>query len=266
MTEGSTEPDRLAVPDQQSNLAIQSGAKYPPAWGPWASLGGTVLGLVFLYGTRLLTVVAFLLVRSLVLPSKELPGINWAGTLNATGTILALPIVLAVVMLMIVTRGWSVVLYLEWRTPTVRAAVLAILCLILGLASALGLALRLDRPIVTATSADAVQGTPFWLVALAVTVAGPVVEEVLFRGFLFRGLADSKVGPGMAIGLSATAWVAYQSLQVVPSSLYALALLYLFGLFLGVVRYLSRSLPLVIFLNALASTAAVAEAVYFAGP
>ena len=265
MTEGSTKPDHLVVPEPKSELVSQTGPPLPAAWGPWASFGGTALGIVLLLGTRLLAVVAFLLIRSLVFPGQELAGINWAGTLNAAGTVLALPIILAVVALLIVFRGWGIVAYLDWRAPTPRAAVLAGLPLILGLIAAWGLAWKLDRPIVTETPADAVQGSPFWLVAFAVMVAGPVIEEVLFRGFLFRGLADSSFGPGVAIGLTAIAWVAYQSLQVVPTTLYALALLYLFGLFLGVVRYLSRSLHLVICLHGLASTVAVAEAVYFAG-
>ena len=50
------------------------------------------------------------------------------------------------------------------------------------------------------------QSCPLPLLILAVVVAAPVREEVLFRGFLFKGIAASRWGPIAAILISSTIW------------------------------------------------------------
>ena len=52
----------------------------------------------------------------------------------------------------------------------------------------------------------------------------------------------------------------------VQYDLYGIATIYLMGLYLGVVRYLSGSTSLTILLHGIANTIATAEAVYFSGP
>jgi membrane protease YdiL (CAAX protease family) len=39
----------------------------------------------------------------------------------------------------------------------------------------------------------------FWLQAFALVIVGPISEEIVFRGFMFRGLAQSRMEPVLAI-------------------------------------------------------------------
>jgi membrane protease YdiL (CAAX protease family) len=93
-------------------------------------------------------------------------------------------------------------------------------------------------------------GWLFWLL-VAVVVAAPIGEEVMFRGFLFRGLAR----PGWevhAIGATALAW----ALLHTQYSYFVVGEIFLDGLMLGWFRWASGSTALTIgmhmFMNALA--------------
>ena len=35
-----------------------------------------------------------------------------------------------------------------------------------------------------------------WLLVIALVIAAPLTEEIVFRGFMYRGLAASRVGDG----------------------------------------------------------------------
>ena len=97
-------------------------------------------------------------------------------------------------------------------------------------------------------------------------VGGPIGEEALFRGFLYRGVAGSRLGPGMAIGLTALAYALFKT-QLDPAGLalkpdlYGVSLVYLFGLYLGLVRCLTGSTRLTVLLNATRNLVAAAGVV-----
>ena len=75
----------------------------------------------------------------------------------------------------------------------------------------------------------------YWL---ALVVAAPLFEEVLFRGFLLEGLRHSRLGPVGAVVLTSLAWVAVHQ-QYGP---YELATIFVVGLVLGTARVTSGSL------------------------
>ena len=77
-------------------------------------------------------------------------------------------------------------------------------------------------------------------------IVGPIGEEVIFRGFLYRGLAASRLGIGGAIVLTALAWTAShydRSWNYLVASL-------AFGLILGWCRWRSGTTTLTIVLHA----------------
>lgn len=41
---------------------------------------------------------------------------------------------------------------------------------------------------------------------IAVAIAAPVMEEIVFRGFLYRGLSESRIGVAGTIVLTSVAW------------------------------------------------------------
>jgi len=98
------------------------------------------------------------------------------------------------------------------------------------------------------------------LLVLAIVVAAPVMEEVIFRGFMFRGLAASRVGVAGAIVLTALFWAALHAGQY---NLLDTGMIFGFGLILGGARATSGSLYLPLFLHALNNGVSTFQIMYF---
>ncbi len=97
------------------------------------------------------------------------------------------------------------------------------------------------------------------LLWLALVVAAPVFEEVLFRGFLFEGLRRTKLGAGGTIVVTTLLWTLLHAVQY---DAYFLVLIALIGILLGVARERTGSLyvPLAIHaVNNLLSTLQMTE-------
>ena len=76
------------------------------------------------------------------------------------------------------------------------------------------------------------------LLWFALIVAGPVFEEVFFRGFLYRGLAESRLGPPGAILFTSAVWAAIH----LQYDAYGMAVVFVAGLILGWARERTGSL------------------------
>ncbi|MEO7317728.1 MAG: CPBP family intramembrane glutamic endopeptidase, partial [Chthoniobacteraceae bacterium] len=87
---------------------------------------------------------------------------------------------------------------------------------------------------------------------------GPVSEELLFRGFLFRGIAASRAGWIAAILIPNLLWVGMHSQYAAP----ALTALFVAGCVYGFARHLSGSVVLPILLH-MAQNALVTYATFF---
>jgi membrane protease YdiL (CAAX protease family) len=98
-----------------------------------------------------------------------------------------------------------------------------------------------------------------WLPGLLLTlmVLAPVQEEPLFRGFLYKGIVDSRAGPIAAIVVSAIGF-AVLHLQY---DLYEMLWVAAVGLYLGVVRYKTGSLWLTMLLHGVGNGFATLEIV-----
>ncbi len=99
---------------------------------------------------------------------------------------------------------------------------------------------------------------PRWLLWLALVVAAPLLEETFFRGFLFKGLASSFIGPVGTIALTSALWAAIH----VQYDLYGITTIYLLGVLLGLARFLTRSLCVPLTLHATANFLACVEAAF----
>ena len=78
-------------------------------------------------------------------------------------------------------------------------------------------------------------GLSFWVMALSTAVVAPVYEELLFRGYVFRGLSRS-AGPVVAIVVSSLLFAGFHG-----DPLHAIAVLPM-GLFLGWLRWRTGSI------------------------
>lgn len=93
---------------------------------------------------------------------------------------------------------------------------------------------------------ELLRATPFVLNFLMVVIGAPIIEELLFRGFLFSQLKDTKLGINGSIVLTSLIWTSihgqYEFLLLVP--------LFSLGLLLGYLMHKFNSLYLVIIVHA----------------
>ncbi len=117
----------------------------------------------------------------------------------------------------------------------------------------------LGRPIVTPFQVDiyttaSAGGWLLWL-WLAVVVATPIGEEILFRGFLFRGWLKAPRDVWPVIVVTSLLW----ALIHVQYDWYVIGQVFAFGLLLGWMRWASGSTLLTILLHALINTEGMIE-------
>lgn len=96
------------------------------------------------------------------------------------------------------------------------------------------------------------------LLAVALILAAPLMEELLFRGFLFPGYARSRLGPAGAIGLTSAGWavmhVQYEAFYIVQ--------IFVLGCVFGWLRWRSGSTVLTMILHAIVNAAALVQVAF----
>lgn len=117
-------------------------------------------------------------------------------------------VMLGIVVLATRTTGWSTSHYLALGRPRPMEVALGIasqaIVSLLFMALLIGFALWLGAPGPTREPYLSDSGTvAVGLLLLWGVVVAPVCEEIVFRGFVFRGLADSVLGPFGAIAATA---------------------------------------------------------------
>jgi membrane protease YdiL (CAAX protease family) len=100
-----------------------------------------------------------------------------------------------------------------------------------------------------------------WLLVIAFCIAAPVSEEILARGFLYRGWSESRIGVAGAIFLSSLFWTSLH----MQYDWFFFAEVFSIGLLLGYLRYRTHSTWLTIFLHAANNSAATIQTFWLAG-
>lgn len=146
---------------------------------------------------------------------------------------------LTILLLARLRRGISVQEYLALRLPTGGSLLLwfgiAIVAMVAidAVPVPAGMDTFMDSMIEEYRSADYLP--LYWF---AMVVAAPVSEELLFRGFLFRGWMDSRLRETGTVLLTSAIW----SLMHVGYSLFELAVIFAYGIVLGYSRSRTGSL------------------------
>jgi len=225
-------------------------------WGLAATLGFAVLafGLGQAVGIGALTAAGFDPLR-----------VGYDGTAVAISLLVANPVQVVTLVLAIRLTGEDTFAYFgldvpRWRNVTIAVAGLAV---VIVLADALTFAFGRDLvppfQLEVQRSAEA-SGTLIWL-WLAVVVVGPIGEELLFRGFLFRGVVREPrdVLPGIIV--IALIW----SLLHIEYDWFGISIVFGVGVLLGCVRHYSGSTSLVILLHMLLNLESMLETVVALG-
>jgi membrane protease YdiL (CAAX protease family) len=216
------------------------------AWGYWATLGWAVLA--FLAG-QFLGFGLLLWLRAGVWNSiLETP---YDGVLVTLFIVISNPVTIAVLALAVWLRRANLAEYLALTWPRRRDIVVgvAVLIALIALADALlyfsGYALVTPFQLQSYSTASTAGWLPAMLIA-AIVVA-PAGEEIMFRGFLFRGWARTRRSAWPAIIVISVLWAALH----VQYDWTGILQIVVIGLFLGWMRWRSGSTLLTMFLHAL---------------
>ena len=164
---------------------------------------------------------------------------------------LTVGMLIAVAVLAFAARraGWSAATYFGLTRPNPRHLVIGVAAVAVAQAAFFSLLFLSAKGIPTPAESRLNPTAGLLAVLLPLLTAilvGPVGEEVIFRGFLYRGLAASRLSIGGAIAITALAWTAShydRSWNYLVASL-------AFGLILGWCRWRSDTTTLPIVLHA----------------
>jgi membrane protease YdiL (CAAX protease family) len=144
-------------------------------------------------------------------------------------------------------KGMNVRDYLGLRWPGTKTTVRWCIALLGFVAVSDTVSVLLGKPIVPQVMEDIYRRAQILpLLWVAVLGAGPIAEEFLFRGFLLTGLRHSRLGATAAVILTSAVWAAIHQ----QYDTFGIALVFLLGIILGIVRVRTGSTLLCILLHA----------------
>ncbi len=242
-------------------LALEPQAAPPKGpWGFWATLGLSALIGVAFVGVQAIVVAVYVAAKMIVTRSQSPPSVEEIesnGFVMAVMTILCAPVVAGLSILFVRLRnGPSIRDYLGWHLPTLKQFVRWTVALLVLVVASDWLTQALGRPLIPDVMVEMYRSSYFPpLLWFALIVAAPLSEEFLFRGFLFRGIQNSRPGPVAAILISSTAWAGIH----LQYDFYGIATIFASGILLGLARLKTGSVLLCMMLHALMNLLATLE-------
>jgi uncharacterized protein len=215
-------------------------------WGYWATLGWEILA--FLVGQFVaLGFLAWWRIGDL----NSLLEVPFDGATVTLFILVANPITIAILALAVRLARASQAEYLGLTIPPARYVGIGLACLVVLIVISDVLLYLSGQALVTpfqlqSYSTAAAEG---WLPAFlfAALIVAPAAEEIMFRGFLFRGWARSNRAAWPAILVISILWAALH----IQYDWVGIAQIFVIGLFLGWIRWRSGSILLTFLLHAL---------------
>lgn len=225
-------------------------------WGYWATFCWALLA--FLVGQfAALAVLVWWRIGDL----STVLDVPFDGVAVALFILIANPITIAILMLAIRLARASQAEYLALAVPQTRDLRVGIICIVGLIAISDAVLYVTGQPLVTpfqlqSYSTAAAEG---WLAPflIAAVIVAPASEEIIFRGFLFRGWARSDRSAWPAIVVISVLWAALH----VQYDWTGILQIFIIGLFLGWMRWRSGSLLLTVLLHALFNLEGMAETI-----
>ncbi|MFC1845811.1 lysostaphin resistance A-like protein [Chloroflexota bacterium] len=222
-------------------------------WGGWATAGFGLVVLIASIAVQVIVLVIFFIglitsgglegnPASLTESLKEIGGLIAAVT-TIPSAIISLILIIAFIKM---RKGACIKEYLG-LTPISLKTVLIVLAISAGyIILSEGLA-QIIKPTATDFTFDLYR-TSVWppLLWIAVIIFAPAFEEAFFRGFLFEGFRQSRIGIIGAIGITTVVW----TLLHIQYSAFEIGAIFVQGLILGMVRWKTGSLWSVLAMHA----------------
>ena len=239
-------------PPEQNSSAV---------WGPVATIAWTVLiAIVWLLAQIFIAGIYIAVTR------RDLPRDKIAAAIQAlefdglflslctfAAVLFCVPLIAGIAKL---KRGSKLKEYLALRLPRPRelwrwSLIIVACCLLTDLVFVL-----LRQPTIPEFMLKTYGSTnPRWILWLALALAAPLSEEIFFRGFLFKGLADSRLRWYGATIVTSVLWAAIH----VQYDWYGTSAVFALGLVLGTARALTDSTLLTIWLHGLVNILATVQ-------
>jgi len=236
---------------------VEDAQPAPPR--PW----GYVMTLVWTVLSAVLSMAAAFIVVETLYPGRiaASPDLTGDGRLVALLLIVFTAVQIALLAFVARLAGWSAADYFALVRPSGREAMIALVGLAVFLVGYDVLTYLLGRDIVTPFQVDTYRSAraegSLPLLWLSFVIAAPLGEEIVFRGFLYRGWVRSPRSAWPAIVLISAIW----AVMHVQYDWFGILQIFLGGLLLGWIRQRSGSTALTFVLHALANTYATVETV-----
>ncbi len=220
-----------------SNDSREPRAKGP--WGFWPTLlfGTAILLITFLFTISLTTFNAADLMDG---GMKRESATGFDGTAITMSIFVSVPIILGCIALCIYFRkGPTIRQYIGFNAVDAGTVLRWTGLFLVFLAVAEFLSQTMGRPVlpdfVIETYKTAVSPA---LLLVAVVIAAPLVEEILFRGFILTGFRSGPLSDGAAVSLSALLWAANHF----QYDLFEMILVFLLGVIMGFAKIKTGSI------------------------
>jgi membrane protease YdiL (CAAX protease family) len=246
-------------------LTITPARHNPRNWGFWGTTLWGVFIFAVLFGGQLAVVAYFLLALGGPIDITSAIHIVGKGLTISLSVVMGLPAIL--IALWIAIRGtrtpFADYLGLHWTSwRNFMIGVVGLVAIIGGwdlMSRVIGH--EVEPGFMVDVLKSARDDGALWLLIFGFCVAAPVSEELLARGFLYRGWSESFLQVPGAIVLSSLAWTAMH----MQYEWYFFGEVFCLGLWFGYLRYRSGSTWLTIVLHGLNNFGAVMQSIWLAG-
>jgi membrane protease YdiL (CAAX protease family) len=233
-------------------------------WGGWPTLGlaAAILAIYFLAQT--LVAIPFVigrLLNSSGSTSLQISELQTNGNLISIATIVSAIVGVGFIILFIkIRKGAGLWDYLGLKLIP-KKTVLVLLAVLIGLVMLLFVLDQvLHVPQDTGFTVDTYKTTT-WPVLLwiAVAVFAPLFEESFFRGFVFVGLRQTRIGAAGTVALTSLTW----ALMHIQYDIYGMATILVLGIAFGIIRLKTGSLWSTLFLHSMWNILAMVSTVLY---
>jgi len=222
-------------------------------WGFWATLGFSLIVIFAFVFLQSVLAVIFSVWESQVNPGLDTE--TYMQSLINDGNYLAWATVLSafwctglVVIFSSMRNGVTLVQYINLKPISIRQASLWILVLVGFLLGWEGLHWLLEKPFVTEDMIQSYTSAETkWVFWVALVIGAPVVEEFLFRGFLFEGLRDTRLGPVGAVVITSVIWASIHQ----QYEMFEIIVIGTMGVVLGIAKIKTGSLYTTIIMHSM---------------
>ncbi|MGV7220926.1 MAG: CPBP family intramembrane glutamic endopeptidase [Nitrospinales bacterium] len=232
-------------------------------WGLWATIGFSIIivAVYFLSAILVAAVMTFIEMSH----NPNLNPVEYGAVLAASGFYLSLIWVVSalmctgfIILFSELRAGITVKQYLGLTSarPMDFIGWTGITLILIGALTVLSFTIEVQENFMVEIYSSAENKILFMV---GIVLAAPIFEELLFRGFLFEGIRDSKLGAVGAVLATSLLWASIHTQYEILGISYII----IFGIILGIAKIKTRSIYLVIFMHALNNFISVAEVAYF---